>query len=460
MKENKALLKNKAELALREAEKLGATQAQVTISLLNRHLTRLANSIIDQNVSERHAKVRILLYFGQKIGTVESEVFEDGDVKKAVSQAATLASISPDKKDFKSLPTPKDYSKSFDRKSLICEDTFNTIPEKRAEYAQLLIDTAHEVDSRVQAVAGYVQNVSSERVVANSLGIEGYQMRDYCDIDLVTLARDGKEETAGWAGDARRDIGDLKVEEVAKTAAEKAAQGFGMKGIKPGEYEVVLEPDAVAIVLFYSALLGFGARRHQEFMSYLRDRIGEQVFSEKLRLWDDPLDKRLIGGSLFDDEGVPHQKVNLIDQGIVKNLVYDTYTANKDDVESTGNHAKWWGPAEPIARHIIVNEGKTSVDEMVSETKKGILVTSFHYMNPVNPTEGVLTALTRNGTWFIEDGEIQHPTNTLRFTDAIPRFLKDIDVIGKYPEFKTIPPVGMIPAMKLPSFKFSGSSTE
>ncbi|MHA2044919.1 MAG: hypothetical protein ACW99G_08995, partial [Candidatus Thorarchaeota archaeon] len=264
---NKSLLEDKAELALKEAEKLGATQTQVTISLLNRHLTRLANSIIDQNVSERHAKIRILLYLGQKTGAVESEVFDDSDIKKAVSQAATLAHISPDNKDFKSLPTPKNYSKSFDLQSLICEDTYNTTPEKRAEYAKLSIDTAHDVDSRVQAVSGYVQNVSSERVVANSLGITGYQMRDLCDVDLVILARDGTEETAGWAADARRDIGDLKVEEVAKTAAEKAAKGFGMKGIQPGEYEVVLEPDAVGMLLFYSALLGFGARRHQEFMS-------------------------------------------------------------------------------------------------------------------------------------------------------------------------------------------------
>ena len=460
MKDNKSLLQNKAELALKEAEKLGATQAQVTIGLVNRHLTRLANSIIDQNVSERHAKVRVLLYFGQKMGAVESEVFEDSDVKKAVSQAATLAHISPDNTDFKSLPTPRTYSKSFDSKGLICEDTFNTTPEKRAEYAELSIDTAHEVDSRIQAVAGYVQNVSSERVVTNSLGIDAYRKHDFCDMDLVILANDGIEETAGWAADAKRDIGDLKVEEVAKAAAKKAADGFGMKGIEPGEYEIILEHDAAAVLLFFSALLGFGARRHQEFMSYLRDRIGEQVFSEKLNLWDDSLDERLIGGSLFDDEGVPHQKVDLIEQGVVKNLVYDTFTANKDGVESTGNHAKWWGPAEPIARHIIVEEGNTPIDEMISETKKGILVTTFHYMNPVNPTEGVLTALTRNGTWYIEDGEIQHPTNTLRFTDAIPRFFKNIDMIGKYSQFMAYPPIGMIPAMKLPSFRFSGSSTE
>jgi predicted Zn-dependent protease len=91
-------------------------------------------------------------------------------------------------------------------------------------------------------------------------------------------------------------------------------------------------------------------------MSFLRDRIGEQMFSEKLDMWDNPLDQRLVGASLFDDEGVPHQRVDLVDNGVVKNLVYDNLTATKDGVESTGNHAKMWGPAGPFARHIIVLE--------------------------------------------------------------------------------------------------------
>lgn len=460
MKDNKQLLLSKANLILKEAEKHGASQAQASIGLVNMSLTRLANSIIDQNVSERHATIRVLLYFGQRMGVVESEVFENSDIKKAVEQAVSLARISPENTDFKSLPLPKKYSSTFDRESLVSETTFNTTPEKRAEFAKLAIDTAHDVDGRIAAVAGYVRNISSERVIANSLGVEGYQMRSYGDVDLTILARDDKEETAGWAADARRTFGDLKVEDVTRVAAEKAANGFGMKNLQPGEYEVVLESEAAAGLLFFSTLLGFGARRHQEFLSFLRDRIGEQVFSEDLTLWDNPLNERLVGASLFDDEGVPHQKVDLIDKGVVKNLVYDTFTATKDGVESTGNHAKWWGPAEPIARHIIVSEGNASVDEMISETKKGVLVTHFHYMNPVNPTEGVLTALTRDGTWYVENGEIKYPLNTLRFTDAVPRFFKEIDMFGKYPDFQNIPPVGLVPAMKLPSFRFSGSSKE
>ena len=460
MENNKELLHSKIELILKEAEALGASQTQTTITLTNRALTRLANSIIDQNVVERHALVRVVVYFGQKSGSVEFEVFADHEIKQAVEQAASLARISPENKDFKSLPTPKQYSSSFDKKSMICETTHNTTPEKRAEFAKLAIDTAHSVDSRVKAVAGYVQNTTKEKIVANSLGIDAYEIQTTSDAEFTVLAKDDKEETAGWATDARRDVNQLKVEEIARIAAEKAASGFGMKYLDPGEYEVILEPAATAGLTFFTGLIGFGARRYQEYMSFLRDRIGEQLFSENLSLWDNPLEQRLVGASLFDDEGVPHQRVDLIDNGVVKNLVYDTLTATIDGVESTGNHAKWWGPAEPIPRHIIVGEGTSSVDEMVSETKKGVLVTHFHYMNPVNPTEGVLTALTRDGAWYVENGEVKYPLHTIRFTDGVLRFFKEIDMIGRYPDFLALPPIGMVPAMKLPSFRFSGSSKE
>lgn len=460
MKQNRDLLLAKAELVLKEAESQGASQAQAAITLTKLDLTRLANSIIDQNVAELHAKVRVLLYFGQKSGAVEFEVFEDDDIKRAVTKAVSLAQISPENTDFKSLPQKKDYPSSFDLKGLFCEATYDTTPELRAEYATLAIGAAHAVDKRIEAVAGTIQNISSERVVANSLGVEGYEMRTTASTQLTAIARDGSEEAAGWSSDARRDVKDLRVEDVARVAAEKAATGFGMKDLSPGEYEVILEPAAAAGLLFYTTMLGFGARRHQEFMSFLQDRIGEQVFSEKLTMSDNALDQRLVGASMFDDEGVPHQKVDLIDNGVVKNLVYDTLTATKDGVESTGNHAKWWGPAGPIARHIIADEGKSSIEDMVSETKKGVLITHFHYMNPVSPTQGVLTALTRDGTWFVEDGEVKHPLRTLRFTDAIPRFFKEIDIVGKYSEFQSGPPIGLVPGLKLPSFRFSGSSKE
>jgi predicted Zn-dependent protease len=163
MENNKELLQTKTQLILKEAETLGASQAQATITLTSRALTRLANSIIDQNVADKHAKVKIAVYFGQKNGSVEFEVIEDDEIKQAVEQAVAFARISPENKDFKSLPSPKPYASDFDVISQVCETTHNATPEKRAELAKLAIDTAHDVDSRVFAVAGFVQNITVEK---------------------------------------------------------------------------------------------------------------------------------------------------------------------------------------------------------------------------------------------------------------------------------------------------------
>ncbi len=204
--------------------------------------------------------------------------------------------------------------------------------------------------------------------------------------------------------------------------------------------------------------IGFSALAYQEFRSFLRDRIGERLFSDKLNLWDDPLDNRFPAPELFDDEGHPKSKLNLIDNGVVKSLIYDSYTAGKDDEESTGHNTKMRGASAPFARHLITMEGKSSIDEMIADTKRGILITHFHYTNPVDPTKGMLTGLTRDGTWLIEKGEIKHPVGTLRFTDTIPRVLAEIDMIGKYPDLRSSSAI--LPPLKVPSFRVTGSSQE
>ncbi len=458
MKSQREILLEKAKLVIKEAEKAGATQTQASVKLIDLKLTRLANSIIDQNVAERHAKVKAILYFGQQKGSVEYEVFQDTEIRNLVQMAAKIAKISPKNADFESLPTPKPYSSQLDASVLTSKNTLNVTPEMRAEAALEAIKSAHNVDDRISAVAGAIYHSTTEHVICNSLGIEAYEMRTSSEIEITTLATDGSEETAGWACDSSRDFNDLKISDVARVAAEKAANGFGMKDLEPGEYEVVLEPAAVAGLMLYISYTAFGAKQYQEYMSFLRDRLGEKMFSEKLSMYDNALDTRLVHASRFDEEGVPHQKVDLIVDGVVMGLVYDSLTATKDGVESTGNHAQVWGPPRPMARHLIVNSGNSSVDEMIEETEKGVLVTHFHYMNPVNPTEGVYTGLTRDGAWYIENGEIQYPLRTLRFTDAAPRFFNEIDIIGEYPEFRSQPPFGLMPSMKLPSFRFSGSS--
>ncbi|MHA2373122.1 MAG: TldD/PmbA family protein [Candidatus Thorarchaeota archaeon] len=458
MEFKKDLLLDRAQFMLKEAEKLGASQSEVTVYRRDSALTRLANSIIDQNVAERHAIAMIWLYFGKKRGSVSVEVFDDASLSRAVSMAAKVAKVSPEDTDFESLPTPKPFSEAISHSDLVSKGTLDATPEELADLSMLAVKSAHDTDKRINAVAGAISTRIGEFLVMNSLGIEGYQPETSCEVTLTVMADDGKEETAGWSKDSRKDLKDIRVREVSEKAATKAADGFGMNDLDPGEYEVIMEPAAVGGLLWYMAYIGFNAKMYQEYVSFLRDRIGEKVFSEKLNLWDDPLDKRHNEPSIFDSEGVPSRRLDLVEKGVVKNLTYDTLTATKDGVESTGHNRKWRGRSIPMAVHLIAQDGDSSLDEMIAETKNGILVTHFHYMNVVNPTEGVYTALTRDGTWKITDGEIEAPLKTIRFTDAAPRFLSNIDLIGPYSELRDTESI--VPSMKLPSFKISGSQTE
>jgi predicted Zn-dependent protease len=452
------LLIEKAERALKTAQRLDASQAEVSLMLQKMSLTRLANSIIDQNVSENIARLRVSIYYGKKKGTVRADVFDDDSIIAAVESASKIAKISPEIKEFESLPIPKPYSDALDDVDLAPKGTLDATPEQRAEYAMDAVRTAHDVDSRIKAVAGALEHKATERVFVNSNGIEAHAFRTKCNINLTIMAEDGSEETAGWAQDNNRDFSKLNVTDVSTIAATKAADGFGMKDLKPGEYEIVLEPSAVANLVFYMGYIGFSAQSYQDFRSFLIDRLGEKMFSDKLSLWDDSLDKRHITPLFCDDEGVPKSKVDLVDSGVVKNLVYNTLTARKDGVESTGHHSQMWGRGLPFPRHVIVKDGDSNLDEMISNTKKGILVTHFHYQNPVDPTKGVMTGLTRDGTWYIENGEIKWPLRTLRYTDALPRVLSNIDLIGGYEKLRH--PDFIVPPMKLSSFRISGSSSK
>ena len=276
MEFNKDLLIEKAQFVIKEAEKLGATQTEVTITSMNGALTRLANSIIDQNVAERHFRVSTIAYVGKQKGSTAVEVFENDAIAEAVATAVKIAKISPENKDFKSLPEKQSYSDKLSIDDMVSKNTVNATPEQRAEYAKLAIDSAHAIDKRIKAVAGAISHSTNERVILNSLGVEAYDRKTFSNVNLTVLADDGKEETAGWSSDNRRDFTKLNIQTVAEKAARKAADGFGMKFIEPGNYEVVLEPAAVAGLFFFMSYIGFSAQMYQDYVSFLRDKIGDK----------------------------------------------------------------------------------------------------------------------------------------------------------------------------------------
>ncbi len=457
MEYSKELLLEKCRVLLKEAEKLGATQAEVRVGKRTTALTRLANSIIDQNVAENHFNARTIVYIGKQNGSTDVEIFDDASLKQSVADAIKVAKISPKNKDFKSLIDKQNYD-AIPLNELVSKKTIATTPELRAEYATLAIESAHAIDKRVKAVAGAISHGLYEEAIMNSLGVEVYSAATGSNVNLTVLANDGKEETAGWSSDNRQDFTQLQIQTVAEKAAQKAVDGFGMQYIDPGNYEVILEPAAVGGLMFFLSYFGFSAMMYQDYVSFLRDKIGEKLFDEKLNLWDDGFDKRQVYRAFYDDEGHPKSKLDMIKNGVAMNLAYDSLTADKDGVKSTGHNAKFRGQSMPFPGNLFMGEGDSDLNEMIAETKNGILVTHFHYQNAVNPTKGIFTGLTRDGAWLVKDGDIQYPLRTLRYTDSVLRFFANIDLIGQYSELNDTQ--AKVPPLKLPSFTISGSQKE
>jgi len=238
-----------------------------------------------------------------------------------------------------------------------------------------------------------------------------------------------------------------------------------VKSINPiklslGEYQVVLSPLASATLLMFLGYVGFSATSYQDGRSFVKYCLNQQVFDGKLNVKDDGKDPRTLYATPIDGEGVPKRAMQLISNGVVseQSICYNSFTAGREGKKSTG-HAlppiSDYYSERPMPFNLIANPGDATLEEMIAETKRGIFVTTFHYVNPVEPTKVVLTGLTRDGTFLIENGEMSKPIVNMRFTDTMLSALKNIPMIGKKLEMVE---VTTVPSMKLEKLRFVGIS--
>ncbi|MDP3013267.1 MAG: metallopeptidase TldD-related protein, partial [Candidatus Subteraquimicrobiales bacterium] len=264
------------------------------------------------------------------------------------------------------------------------------------------------------------------------------------------------DTSSGYANCLCKDIREVNVEDLAKKACDKALKGKNTVTIKPGAYTVILEPNAVADMLVFLSYVGFSALSVQEKRSFMCGRFGEKVTGENITLWDDALSTETIGVP-FDFEGVPKEKVVLIENGIARNVVYDSYTANLEGKESSGHALLYPNLYGPQAANLFLQKGNSNFKEMVKSTKEGILVTRFHYTNIEDPMKTTLTGVTRDGTFLIENGEITKGIKNLRFTQSILEALANVEMISKETALKEgFFGVVKVPALKIGRFNFTG----
>jgi predicted Zn-dependent protease len=250
---------------------------------------------------------------------------------------------------------------------------------------------------------------------------------------------------------------------LADVAVDKAFKSKKPKALEAGDYEVILEPAAVAAFFEWIAFIGFGSKAFIDKTSFLSGNIGKKLMDDAVTIYDDANDTSGIAMP-FDFEGVPKKKVVFVDKGVCRGVVFDRTTGHREGVPSTGHALTADEQGEgAMPLNIFIEPGNKTRDDMIASVKKGVLVTRFHYINGyIDTPRAVLTGMTRDGTFLIEDGQIKNGVKNLRFTDSLLRAFSDVRGISR--EREMIPPwwgsVGCIcmPTMHLGSFKFTGTT--
>ncbi len=394
------------------------------------HLTRFCDNYIHQNVSESGSGLSVRVIFGKKIGSASTNALDDESIDRAIEVAAQIARLQKPNEEFQGLPEPMELPEI----DAFVPETFDFSALQRAEGVSVIADAAK---SKGFQAAGAYSTGASEICIANSLGVRAYQVSTSASLRTVVMSDTG----SGYAQGRSRDAREVSPAEIARTATEKCALSENPVSVPAGEYEVVLEPLAVADMLGYLSG-GFQGESYQEGRSYLSGKLGQKLFSEKLTVWDDGLDSRGFP-TPFDMEGLPKRKVVMIDAGVPTGLFYDYRTARKYGTEPTGGYPG----------NIFMAPGDATVEEMIKKTKRGILITRFHYTNMAHPFRVLVTGMTRDGTFLIEDGKVTKPVKNFRFTESALRVFSTMDMIGKD---AVSAGRAVVPAIRVPAFNFTG----
>ena len=439
---------------LREVvRKSPADQTEAVLLTEDSSLTRFARSTIHQHVAEKNGTLIIRVILGKRIAVVATNILGLSSRKSSLEKAVHLARVQNPNEEFVSLPEPKTIPEG----NTFSETIARLTPERKVKMVKELFAFSKDKGFRV---SGAFSNGRVELALVNSLGIEAYQK--YSDLFFHGIAEDGKN--SGYASFVSRGSEQLDIESLGREAIGKASYGESVQ-IDPGEYEVILEPYAVSELLSFLCALGFHALAVQEGRSFFCNQFGKKMVDEKVTIYDDGLDPEGLQVP-FDFEGVPKQKVLFFEKGVAREVTYDSFTAKREGKESTGHGLIAPNTAGPIPINLVMEGGESSLEEMIRSVRKGIYVTRFHYTNVVEPMRAVITGMTRDGTFLIEEGEIRGPIRNLRFTESILKALARVKAISRERRVCSEGTVysrrfvtgTVAPALQIDGFNFSGVS--
>jgi PmbA protein len=442
------------EIATEACHVASGDEVDALVHLERSGFARFAGSTVHQPTLIEDESVTIRVVRSGRVGASSTNRTDLDGLRAAASRAAEAADNAPPDPGFPGLPPPSAAPpvEGFD------EETAALPPEEQADRAWTAIDAAPEY-----ALYGYFTSGVTDLAIASSTGLTAAQTMT--DATIRTLA--ASDGQSGYAEATSWRAGELDSAAVTREAADKAQRTKGASGFDARVCRAVLEPYAVAELLWYFAFTSLGALSLLEERGYLAGRIGEQIFHPSFSLRDDGRDPRGLPKA-FDFEGVPKQPVTLVEEGVARDVVWDRRTAARAGRNSTGHALA--APAQahgPLPFNLVVHEGDATVDELVERVEDGIYVTRLHYLNIVDPREGLITGMTRDGTFRVEAGRVTRPLVNLRFTTSFPalvarllglsRELECVNLSDYYDE--RYPFAALVPALATETFTIVGSGS-
>lgn len=423
---------------------------------------RMAVNEIAEAKSLATEGISVRLIVNKSVGFASTTQLTGVNLKKIVEIAYHIAKSKKPDPDFKSLPTPK---KAQELKGGFDKELNDLELEEAVKYGSLSLKAGLEVDPKID-FSGSINVISEECNIANSLGVD---TSDASTFIFSSITAEKGEEASGIGQACSRNKKDFEPVKAAREAAETCLKCVGGRGIKPGRYDVIFGPDSCADLTEYILAYGLDLSAVEAGFSYFRGKLGEEVAKDSLTLSDDGRHSEGIASKKVDDEGVPTQRTELIRKGVLRNFLCDTYYSNKlsssiREFDSTGNGFRFG--AVPGRSHstipriqptnFVIEEGRDSLDELIEDTKRGILVGRIWYTYPINPTVGEFSTTNRGNTFYIEEGVIKYPLlpNSFRINDSLPKLLMKISGISNEARQSVV--WGGVSSCISPNIKFDG----
>ncbi len=420
-----------------------ADECEVNLTGTDGGNVRYARNSVSTSGIISQSQLVVASAYGKKLGIATINEFDDASLEKVVRRSEELAQLAPENPEYVPFLGPQKYNES----KTYVQSTASITPKQRSELVEQSLKVAKDTKT---VAAGFLEDNNGYAAMMNSKGLFAYNTSTNTNFSVTVRTEDGKG--SGYATRGYNDITKLDTKTATQIAADKAVKSAAARAIEPGKYTVILEPAAVAVLL-ENIFFGLDARQSDEGRSFMSKagggtRLGEKMVDERVNIYSDPQNPELPT-SPWSGDGRPQEKVSWIEKGVMKNFTWSRYWAEKKG-------------AAPIPQPdaIIMEGGTKSLEELIKGTKKGVLVTRLWYIRSVDPQTLLLTGLTRDGTFYIENGEIKYPIKNFRFNESPIIMLNNLEELGK--QERTVSVESninyLLPPIKVRDFTFSSLS--